>query len=186
MSPEKKLPVDLAAAVEKLTDHLAPLTSSGGDKPPALIGIQRRGVILAHRLAQKLAAQGKGLWPVGSLDITFYRDDSAQSLLNPEVQDTDLPFDLEGRTVVLVDDVLFTGRTIRCALDEMMDFGRPRRVWLAVLVDRGGRELPIAADFVGVVVEAAPQERVEVRLNEIDREEGVWMVALATGRRRSA
>ena len=112
---------------------------------------------------------------MGSLDITFYRDDVGEARLNPVVQDTDIPFDLTGLSILLVDDVLYTGRTIRCALDELMDFGRPERVRLAVLVDRGGRELPVQPDFVGKAVSAPVDARVEVRLAEEDGEDGVWI-----------
>jgi pyrimidine operon attenuation protein/uracil phosphoribosyltransferase len=141
----------------------------------ALVGIHSRGVPLAKRLAAALKAAGTPDVPVGSLDITFYRDDMGEAALHPIVQDTDVSFDVSGKTVFLVDDVLYTGRTIRCALDELMDFGRPRRVYLAVLVDRGQRELPIQPDFVGETMLTPPDQRVEVHLEEVDGEDAVWI-----------
>lgn len=141
----------------------------------ALVGIQRRGVFLAHRLASALEERGVPALPVGSLDVTFYRDDAGETPLDPVVQETNLPFDLAGKVIFLVDDVLFSGRTIRCALDELMDFGRPARVYLVVLVDRGHRELPIQADFVGKTIPTQREERVDVHLTEIDGEDAVWL-----------
>ncbi len=132
----------------------------------ALVGIQRKGVPLAQRLGALLA----GIWghavPTGQLDISMHRDDLDQRVA-PNMQPTVIPFDVNGKTVVLVDDVLFNGRTIRAALDAMNDFGRPKRVQLAVLVDRGHRELPIKADFVGKNVPTALTETVNVRLVEL-------------------
>jgi pyrimidine operon attenuation protein/uracil phosphoribosyltransferase len=147
-----------------------------------LVGIHRRGVPLAHRLAAVLAESGLPGIPVGSLDITFYRDDMAEGPLDPVVQETDLPFDITGKVVVLVDDVLYSGRTVRCALDELMDFGRPARVLLAVLVDRGQRELPIQADVAGLTVTTSPEERVDVHLSELDGEDAVWISPARTRR----
>ncbi len=141
----------------------------------ALVGIQRRGVFLAHRLAAALEERGASALPVGTLDVTFYRDDAGETPLDPVVQETNLPFDLAGKVIFLVDDVLFSGRTIRCALDELMDFGRPARVYLVVLVDRGHRELPIQADFVGKTIPTQREERVDVHLTEIDGEDAVWL-----------
>ena len=123
---------------------------------------------LAERIAQIEGTQV----PVGSLDISFYRDDVA-TRLSPEVHTTDIPFEVEGRTIVLVDDVLYTGRTIRAAMDAIMDYGRPSAIQLAVLVDRGHRELPIRADFVGKNVPTARRERVKVLLREHDGREAV-------------
>ncbi len=145
----------------------------------AIVGIQRRGVPLAQRLARALEELGAPSLPVGSLDITFYRDDMGEAALDPVVHDTELSFDLSGKIVFLVDDVLFTGRTIRSALDELMDFGRPARIYLAVLVDRGHRELPIQADFVGKTVPTQREERVDVHLTEVDGEDAVWLSPMA-------
>jgi pyrimidine operon attenuation protein/uracil phosphoribosyltransferase len=142
----------------------------------AFVGIQRRGVPLAKRLAEIFAESGAGEIPVGALDITFYRDDMDEIALHPVVQDTELPFDVTGKTIFLVDDVLYTGRTVRSALDELMDFGRPERIYLVVLVDRGHRELPVQADFVGESVPTSADERVEVQLEEVDGQDAVWTV----------
>jgi len=141
-----------------------------------LVGIQRRGVELAERLAA-LIERAEGLPPfLGKLDITLYRDDLQAIGPRPIVGETRLPPDLDGTTVVIVDDVLFTGRTVRAALDEVADFGRPRRVLLCVLVDRGGRELPIQADIVGTAVDTAPGDHVHVRVRELDGEDAVDLI----------
>ncbi len=140
----------------------------GGTDDLVLIGIQRRGVVLAHRLADAIAdAEGVRV-PVGALDISLYRDDLSELANYPIVRPTELPFDITDRTVVLVDDVLFTGRTVRAALDALTDFGRPRAVRLVVLVDRGHRELPIRADHVGRNIPTARAERVNVHVHEFD------------------
>jgi len=138
-----------------------------------LVGIQRRGVPLARRIADSIDENEGVRIPVGALDITFYRDDLSLVAQQPVVKGTDLPFDLNGSTVVLVDDVLYTGRTIRAAMDALVDFGRPRAIRLAVLVDRGHRELPIRADHVGKNVPTSREEVVKVRVTEIDDEDGV-------------
>lgn len=132
----------------------------------AVVGIRRGGVHLAQRLREEIARAVGSRPPLGTLDIALYRDDLAERGRAPVLGPTDIPFPVQGRTIVLVDDVLYTGRTVRAALDELVDFGRPRAVWLAVLVDRGGRELPIAADFTGATVSAADEEEVLVRLTE--------------------
>jgi pyrimidine operon attenuation protein / uracil phosphoribosyltransferase len=139
----------------------------------ALVGIQRRGVPLAHRIADAIAEHEGVVLPVGALDITFYRDDLSLVAQQPLVKGTDLPFDLNGTTVVLVDDVLYTGRTIRAAMDALVDFGRPQAIRLAVLIDRGHRELPIRADHVGKNVPTSREEIVRVHLAETDGEDGV-------------
>ena len=138
-----------------------------------LIGIQRRGVPLAERIAAGILEHENVEVPVGALDITFYRDDLSLIAQQPVVKGTELPFDLNGRTVVLVDDVLYTGRTIRAAMDALVDFGRPQAIRLAVLVDRGHRELPIRADHVGKNVPTSREELVQVQLEEIDGVDGV-------------
>src|SRR3990170_1650846 len=145
----------------------------GGTEGLVLVGIQRRGVPLAERLAAAIAEHERTHLPVGALDITFYRDDLSLIAQHPVVKGTAIPFDLNDRTVVLVDDVLFTGRTIRAAMDALVDFGRPRAIRLAVLVDRGHRELPIRADHVGKNVPTSREETVRVRVAEIDGEDGV-------------
>jgi pyrimidine operon attenuation protein/uracil phosphoribosyltransferase len=134
----------------------------------ALVGIRTHGVPLARRLGAKLQAiLGREL-PTGELDISMHRDDLGLRSAPPQVGPSNIAFDVNDRTIVLVDDVLFTGRTIRAALDEIADFGRPRRIQLAILVDRGHRELPIRPDFIGKNVPTAPDERVGVRLAEVD------------------
>jgi pyrimidine operon attenuation protein/uracil phosphoribosyltransferase len=141
-----------------------------------IVGIQRRGVELAHRLADLIhKAEGRAV-PLGKLDITLYRDDLQSVGPRPVVGETSLPHELDGQTVVIVDDVLHTGRTIRAALDELADFGRPRRILLCVLVDRGGRELPIQADVVGLQVASGPGDRVDVLVKERDGEDAVNLV----------
>lgn len=139
----------------------------------ALVGVRTRGVPLAKRL-QAIIAEAEGVTPpVGELDITLYRDDVFDGPDLPVVRPTVLPFEVQGRHVVLVDDVLFTGRTTRAALDALMDYGRPRCIRLAVLVDRGHRELPLHADAVGIAVETERSDTVDVRLDEIDGEDRV-------------
>jgi len=145
----------------------------GGTEGLVLIGIQRRGVPLAERLAAAIAEHEPVHPPVGALDITFYRDDLSLIAQHPVVKGTAIPFDLNDRTVVLVDDVLYTGRTIRAAMDALVDFGRPRAIRLAVLVDRGHRELPIRADHVGKNVPTARDEIVRVHVVETDGEDAV-------------
>lgn len=141
----------------------------------ALVGVRTRGVPLAHRIQQIIETQEGLRVPVGELDITLYRDDVFQGLDLPEVRPTVLPFEVEGRQIVLIDDVLFTGRTVRAALDALMDWGRPKRAMLAVLVDRGHRELPLHADFVGVRIETSLEESVKVELEPIDGQDRVLL-----------
>lgn len=138
-----------------------------------LLGIQRRGVFLASRLRKLFMEIENVKVPAGELDITLYRDDIPTLLEQPVVHSTSIPEDIAGKKLVLVDDVLYTGRTIRAALDAMMDLGRPDNVQLVILVDRGHRELPIQADYVGKVVPTSSSEMVEVRVNEIDGEDRV-------------
>ncbi len=142
----------------------------------AFIGIRRRGVHLAQRLGCKVEAILKRHIPIGILDITLYRDDLTTVSNRPMLRETLIDFDINDLNLVLVDDVLYTGRTVRAALDGIVDLGRPRRVQLAVLIDRGGRELPIQADYVGKHVETAEDETVEVRVNEEDHEERVILL----------
>ena len=146
----------------------------GGDL--AVVGIRRGGVHLAQRLRKQIAAFTGTEPPMGTLDISLYRDDLSELAVAPVVGPTDIRFPVTGKTIVLVDDVLYTGRTVRAALDELVDFGRPRRVLLAVLVDRGGRELPIAADVVGVQLQVPDRDQVEVRLVESGAKEDEVLV----------
>lgn len=134
----------------------------------ALIGIQRRGVPLAQKIAEKIAASEGREVPVGILDITFYRDDLTLRSEHPVVKDTIIDFALTGKIIILVDDVLFTGRTVRAAIEAVMDFGRPKQIQLAALIDRGHRELPFKADYVGKNVPTSSTELVNVKLKEID------------------
>jgi pyrimidine operon attenuation protein / uracil phosphoribosyltransferase len=147
-----------------------------------LVGVRSRGVPLAKRLSERIREASGRTPPVGALDITLYRDDVTTVATHPILKATDIPFPIEGRTVVLVDDVLFTGRTVRAALDELIDFGRPGRIELAVLVDRGHRELPIRADYVGKALTTSRDEAVQVMLAE---EDGVDRVLLLERERRA-
>jgi len=132
----------------------------------AIIGIKYRGAFLAERLAKEIKTIGKIDPPLGALDITLYRDDLTQVAEQPVVHSTEIDFNLDGKIIILVDDVLFTGRTVRCALDQLVDFGRPKRIQLAVLIDRGHRELPIRPDYVGKNVPTSMEELVELKLTE--------------------
>ncbi len=153
------------------------LERNKGTKELALIGIRTRGAIVAQRLAKEIEAIDKHAVSVGSLDITLYRDDLSRIAPNPVVHATDIPFDLTDLSIVLVDDVLFTGRTIRAGLNAISDLGRPKLIQLAVLVDRGHRELPIRADYVGKNVPTQLRERIDVRLNELDETEAIVIEA---------
>src|SRR5688500_719357 len=158
----------------------------GGTEHLVLVGIQRRGGELALRLKRLIDGVERSDVPWGKLDITLYRDDLQMIGPRPVVGETSLP-DLDDKSVVIVDDVLYTGRTVRAALDEVTDFGRPRRILLCVLVDRGGRELPIQADVVGTTVSLTPPDRVDVLVSELDGQDRVELArAPACPRRRSA
>ncbi|MEE9167563.1 MAG: bifunctional pyr operon transcriptional regulator/uracil phosphoribosyltransferase PyrR [Candidatus Neomarinimicrobiota bacterium] len=148
----------------------------GSCEDVALIGIRTRGEFIATRLASKLREISGRKIPVGFLDVTFYRDDFRERLIQPQIKGTDIPFSIDGMSLILADDVLFTGRTIRAALSEIMDFGRAARVSVAVLVDRGHREMPIKADFVGKNIPTADNEHVLVRMNEVDGRDEVYLV----------
>ncbi len=149
---------------------------SGGAANLALVGIRRRGVPLAERLARAIRAIDGNEVPVGTLDITLYRDDLSTVAPQPVVQSTEIPFSVDHKDLILVDDVLYTGRTTRAAMNGLFDLGRPSRVRLCVLIDRGHRELPIEASFVGRFVQTSDTEIIEVRLSEVDREERVMLV----------
>jgi len=140
-----------------------------------LVGVRRRGVPLAERLAKKMMEIEKTAPPVETLDITFYRDDLSTVAQKPVVQEVPSAFTVEGKTAILVDDVLYTGRTTRAALEALLDHGRPQRVDLCVLIDRGHRELPIQANYVGRVIQTSDVEVIEVRLREIDNQERVML-----------
>jgi pyrimidine operon attenuation protein/uracil phosphoribosyltransferase len=168
---------EMRRAITRISHEI--VEKQGGTDDLVLVGIQRRGVPLARRIGDAIAAHEGRRPATGALDITFHRDDLALREGAPVVKGTDIPFSLEGRTVVLVDDVLFTGRTVRAALDALVEHGRPQAVRLAVLVDRGHRELPIRADHVGKNVPTSREEVVRVRLAETDGEDGVWIERLA-------
>ena len=163
---------DVQRAITRLSREL--ILWDDPTDPAVLIGIQRRGAVLARRIAAAMAPDGVGP-AVGSLDISLYRDDLTELAAYPIVRPTELPFPVEDRRVVLVDDVLFTGRTVRAALQAIADHGRPSLVRLAVLIDRGHRELPIRADHVGRNLPTARDELVHVRLAEVDGEDGVGL-----------
>jgi pyrimidine operon attenuation protein/uracil phosphoribosyltransferase len=153
---------------------------NGGVNDLVVVGIRRRGVPLAKRIAEIIGEMEERSVPVGALDITLYRDDFQNVLKHPQVGKTEIKEDITDRIIILVDDVLFTGRTIRAALDELIDFGRPRRIQLAVLIDRGHRELPIKADYVGKNVPTSENELVEVHLEEIDGDDEVLLAEKAS------
>ena len=144
------------------------LEKNKGTQGLCLIGIRNRGVFLAHRLAECIKKIENTDVPVGALDITLYRDDLTLISQQPVVHKTEIDFDISDKNVILVDDVLYTGRTIRAALDALIDFGRPKSIQLAVLIDRGHRELPIRADYAGKNIPTSKDESVEVRLSEVD------------------
>ena len=147
----------------------------GNNESLALLGIRTRGLHLAERLAVMLQDILQKEIPLGVLDITLYRDDLSELAGSPIVRPTEIPFTLKDRTVVMVDDVIFTGRTIRAAMDALLDHGRPNRIWLATLVDRGGRQLPIQADFVGLKLDVPLTQRVSVKVKEVDKVDGVFL-----------
>jgi pyrimidine operon attenuation protein/uracil phosphoribosyltransferase len=149
------------------------LEKNKGTEGLALVGIQTRGVILANRLQKVIREITQSEVPIGILDINLYRDDLTKVSEQPIIHKTEINFDLDNKIVVLVDDVLYTGRTIRCALDALVDFGRPKRIELAVLIDRGHRELPIRADFVGKNIPTSENEIVHVHFTETDQREEV-------------
>lgn len=164
----------VARTLRRMADEIVELFD--GTENLVLVGIQRRGVQLSDRLGEILDEREDVKVPRGSLDITLYRDDLQTVGPRPVVGPTNLPWDLNGKRVVIVDDVLHTGRTVRAALDELADFGRPARIALAVLVDRGGRELPIHADIVGKRVDVAPTDRVDVLVSDLDGTDAVVVV----------
>jgi pyrimidine operon attenuation protein/uracil phosphoribosyltransferase len=157
--------------VRRMADEIVELNDGTDDL--IVVGIQRRGVQLAARLVSSIAERENVDVPQGALDITLYRDDLQTVGPRPVVGPTNLPWSIDGKNVVIVDDVLYTGRTIRAALDELADFGRPKRIALAVLIDRGGRELPIQPDVVGKTIEVGPGQRVDVLVKELDERDSV-------------
>ena len=179
MNPSPALP-DANALLDRLASDVRVRIALRSREEPLVIGIQTGGLWIAEALALRLGLRA----PIGRLDIGFYRDDFARSGLAAAQPPTKLPWPVEGRHVLLVDDVLYTGRTIRAAIDALLEFGRPARVQLAVLVDRGHRELPIRPDYVGKNLPTGRDERIQVELVEIDERDGVYSILVTT--RRSA
>ena len=169
-------PTEIDRTVQRLAHEI--VEKSGGTKNLGLIGIRRRGVPLAQRIALAMRGMEGVEVPVGTLDITLYRDDLSKVGPQPVLHSSEIPFSVDDKDLILVDDVLYTGRTVRAAMNGLFDLGRPQRVRLCVLVDRGHRELPIEASFVGRRVQTSGTEIIEVRLNEIDHEERVMLVEL--------
>jgi len=174
----KKTRILDAERIGRMIDRMAhEMAERQRDLPElAFVGIRTRGVPLATRLASRLAALVPHPFPVGILDITLYRDDLSMVAPQPLLKKTEIDFDLNGRTVVLCDDVLYTGRTIRAALDGVIDLGRPRAIRLAVLIDRGHREFPIEANYVGKSVPTAQREVIKVMFEETDGADEVWIL----------
>jgi len=156
---------DILRVLKRISHEI--LERNKGCKNLVFVGIQKRGIPLARRIAANIRALENQQIPVGKLDITFYRDDIGKNIKS-DIQITDIPFDIKDKDIILVDDVLFTGRTIRAALDAIIDLGRPRTIQLVVLVDRGHRELPIRADYVGKNIPTSLDEFIDVRVSEID------------------
>jgi len=152
------------------------LEKNKGAESIVIVGIRTRGEFIARRIAKKIEEVEKLTLPIGSLDITLYRDDLINKLEQPQLKGTDIMFDISGKNVVLIDDVLYTGRTIRAALDELIDLGRPKSIQLAVLVDRGHRQLPIRADYVGKNVPTSSGESIRVHVREVDGEDAVLLM----------
>jgi pyrimidine operon attenuation protein / uracil phosphoribosyltransferase len=167
---------EMDRTVQRLAHEIVERT--GGTKDLALIGIRRRGVPLAQRIASAIRGSEKADVPVGTLDITLYRDDLSKIAAQPVLHSSEIPFGVDDKDLVLVDDVLYTGRTVRAAMNGLFDLGRPQRIRLCVLIDRGHRELPIEAAFVGRRIETSDTEIIEVRLNEIDSQERVMLMEI--------
>lgn len=164
---------EIALTVTRLAGEI--IEQNHGTKDLVIIGIRTRGVFLAERLAAEINKISHKVIPIGILDITLYRDDFTSLSEMPLVKETQIPFHIEEKNIILVDDVLFTGRTIRAALDEIIDFGRPKSIQLAVLVDRGHRELPIQADFIGKIIKTLKAEMISVNFKEIDQQDQVTL-----------
>jgi pyrimidine operon attenuation protein/uracil phosphoribosyltransferase len=173
-----------AAEIDRTVQRLAHeiVEKSGGTKDLALIGIRRRGVPLARRIAHAMRAIDGVDVPVGTLDITLYRDDLSRIASQAVLQSSDIAFPVDDMDLILVDDVLYTGRTIRAAINGLFDLGRPRRIRLCTLIDRGHREMPIEATFVGRTVQTSETEMIEVRLREVDNEERVVLIDRVSGK----
>ena len=175
MQPKAKLmeDVQIRRTITRMAHEI--IERNGGVEDVVLVGIRRRGEPVAQMLAEAVERVEGTKLPVGAVDITFYRDDLTHVSKDPKLNRTEIPFDVSGKTLVLVDDVLYTGRTARAAMDAMMDVGRAKRIQLAVLVDRGHRELPIRADFVGKNLPTKQSEFVRVNVPGTDGELSVWL-----------
>ncbi len=167
-----------AAALERTLTRLAHeiIEHNNGARDLAIVGIRTRGEFLARRVASRIEQSENATLDLGSLDITLYRDDLLGKLEQPQLKSTEILFDINDRIVVLIDDVLYTGRTIRAALDALIDIGRPRTIQLAVLIDRGHRQLPIRADYVGKNVPTSSRESIRVHVKEVDGEDAVLLM----------
>ncbi len=168
--------VGLDRTITRLAHEI--LERNRGTQSLAIVGIRTRGAFVAERIQKKINEIENADIPLGILDATLYRDDFRIAFKQPKVQITDIPFDIDDMNLILVDDVLFTGRTARASLDALMDFGRPKRIQLAVLVDRGHRELPIKADFVGKNIPTSMGEEVRVKMKEIDDRDAILLVEI--------
>ncbi len=178
MSGDVKAQIITAQDMSRIITRLAHeiLEKNRGVENLVLIGLHTRGAYLAERISEKIREIEGVEVPTGFLDVTLYRDDFRTRLKQPSVEVTNIPFKIDEKNIVLIDDVLYTGRTIRAALDALMDFGRPARIYLAVLVDRGHRQLPIKADFVGKNIPTSIGEEVKVKMTEVDDEDAVYLV----------
>jgi pyrimidine operon attenuation protein / uracil phosphoribosyltransferase len=175
-----------AAAMARVVTRMAHEVVEGGTQGLTLIGVRTRGVPLARRLAAEIERSVGMRVPVGVLDITLYRDDLTTVAASPVLKRTEIAFPVEGQTVILCDDVLYTGRTVRAAIDAVLDFGRPRRILCAVLVDRGRRELPIEAQFIGKRISTSATEIVSVQFQETDGQDDVWLLDREAAARQAA
>jgi pyrimidine operon attenuation protein/uracil phosphoribosyltransferase len=177
-------PRDLGRTLDRMAQQILERIDPEETEAPAdtfaFVGMQTRGVHLARRLQRRIEEQTGLELPLGLLDVTMYRDDVRMRLEQPQIQTTRIPFDVTDRHLVLVDDVVFTGRTGRAALDALMDMGRPATVQFLTIIDRRHRELPIATDIVGREVPTLPDEEVRVRVEEVDEDDGVWLVQTAS------
>jgi pyrimidine operon attenuation protein / uracil phosphoribosyltransferase len=177
-----ELLMDATALDRALTRIAHQILEKNSDlKNLGIVGMQTRGVFLAKRITEKINGIEKTDLSAGVLDITMYRDDYRMALKQPKVQVTHIPFDINGIDMILVDDVLYTGRTVRAALEALNDFGRPKTIQLAALIDRGHREMPIHADYVGVTINTRMNQEVALKVKEKDNEDSVWLMELEKG-----
>jgi pyrimidine operon attenuation protein/uracil phosphoribosyltransferase len=177
-----ELLMDATALDRALTRIAHQILEKNSDlKNLGIVGMQTRGVFLAQRIAEKINGLEKTSLSAGVLDITMYRDDYRMALKQPKVQVTHIPFDINGIDMILVDDVLYTGRTVRAALEALNDFGRPKTIQLAVLIDRGHREMPVHADYTGMTINTRMNQEVALKVKEKDSEDSVWLMELEKG-----